>query len=500
MSTVPLQASNRIWLTYRHFPYKAWNAVGELVDNSSQSYLDNRAILDEALEADGDVFAVRIHFARDDMFSLSDNALGMDLDDLQRAVQLAAPPPDRSGRSEFGMGMKTSCCWLGDTWKLITKKLGSTVEYTVNIDVKTIAASDAHEIAVIEKEAPADEHYTRVEVTDLHRRLPGRTLGAVRKYLAEMFRHDIADGTMVLEWDGARLIPEVIEPLVTEDRVADGHVTVRVWRQDIEFEVSGKTVRGWICLLKNGSRSKAGFDLYRRGRVILGRPLGYRPQTIFGEQRNDLINQRLYGQFHLDDFPVNHLKDDFLWEGLEDDLQQKLKEVCADYVEFARNFRSRAAGQAVADAVIHAANDEIANELTEEQMLDRLTIAEVSHEAPETDEAILEAKADLLRSQKIDARIVEIGRYTFRIFHPEDMSPTEAYFFRISSQPDMIDIFLNDNHPYVLAITDESDYLMYVRMCVVDAITEHFMIHRGGEIAPALPAMIKDNLLRGFNV
>ena len=52
--------------------------------------------------------------------------MGMDLEDLQRAVQLAAPPPDTSGRGEFGMGMKTSCCWLGDHWKIITKKLGVT--------------------------------------------------------------------------------------------------------------------------------------------------------------------------------------------------------------------------------------------------------------------------------------------------------------------------------------------------------------------------------------
>jgi len=30
---------------------------------------------------------------------------------------------------------------------------------------------------------------------------------------------------------------------------------------------------------------------------------------------NDLLSQRLYGQLNLDDFPVNHLKDDFLWDG-----------------------------------------------------------------------------------------------------------------------------------------------------------------------------------------
>ncbi len=78
--------------------------------------------------------------------------------------------------------------------------------------------------------------------------------------------------------------------------------------------------------------------------------------------------------------------------------------------------------------------------------------------------------------------------------------PSDAYFFRQSAETGVIDIFLNDNHPYVLEITDESDYLMFARGCVVDAITEHFLLHHPGEIKPNLPARIKDNLLRGFHV
>ena len=166
MPTVPLQASNRIWLTYRHFPYKAWNALAELVDNSSQSYFDSRTAVDERLAAEGEPFAVRIHFQRDQMLSVYDNAVGMDLADLQRAVQLAAPPPDTSGRSEFGMGMKTACCWLGDTWKIVTKKLGSTTEFSVEINVPQIANSDAHDLPVVEKAAEREQHYTRIEITE----------------------------------------------------------------------------------------------------------------------------------------------------------------------------------------------------------------------------------------------------------------------------------------------------------------------------------------------
>ena len=496
MLTVPLRTNNRIWLTYQHFPYKPWHAIAELVDNSTQSYFGARAELDETYEREGSWLSVRIDFDRDKRLSVTDNALGMDLEDLARAIQLGTPPADTSGRSEFGMGMKTSCCWLGDHWDIITKKLGSDTEYTLSIDVPLLAETDTHDIPVTEKHVgDPGQHYTRIEVSRLHRRLHGRTLGRSKTYLVEMFRNDIINNVMDLRWDGEKLEPEPVEALITEE----GNVH-RTWQRDVSFDVDGLPVTGWICILRKGSRARAGFDLFRRGRVIHGRPLGYRPYTIFGEARNDLINQRLYGQFNLDDFPVNHLKDDFLWDGLEDEFQEKLREAAEDYIDFARSYRTRQSGQHVSTPVVHATNDEIAQELTEAQMLERLTIAQVGAVAPDPDDAVLEAKAEMLREQKLEPRIVEVGPYIFRIYHPEGMAPTEPYFFRQSPQSGEVDIFLNDNHPYVLEVTDESDYLMFARMCVVDAIVEHFMLHQSETVTPTFPAKLKDQILRGFNL
>jgi hypothetical protein len=495
MSTVPLVANNRIWLTYRHFPYKPWNAIGELVDNSSQSYFDNEDVLEPLMRERGEVFTVRIHFERDVVLSVADNAMGMDLEDLQRAVQLAAPPPNTKGRSEFGMGMKTSCCWLGDEWKIVTKKFGSDTEYTVAIDVEAIAASDAHELDVQEKPvADAKQHYTRIEVRRLHRRLHGRTLGTTRRHLVEMFERDILSGAMRLEWDGDALEPPTVDPLVTDEGGVE-----RVWQKEVEFSVDGRPVTGMICILKRGARAKAGFDLFRRGRIIIGRPYGYRPQSVFHEMSNDLINQRIYGKLNLDDFPVNHLKDDFLWDGLEDEFQEKIEEVARDYIAFAKSYRSTK-DQKIAQTVVLATNDEIADELTEEEMLERLTIAEVGAVPDEVEPAIREAKAETLRSQRLDPRVVEVGSYVFRIFHPQGMAATEPYFFRQSAEAGQIDIFLNDNHPFILQMTDESDYLMYARMSVVDAMVEHFLTHHAGDYGATFPARLKDNLLRGFNV
>src|SRR5262249_39991699 len=118
----------------------------------------------------------------------------------------------------------------------------------------------------------------------------------------------------------------------------------------------------------------------------------------------------------------------------------------------------------------------------------------------EVEPAVREAKAEILRSQRLDPRIIEVGQFVFRIYHPQDMAPTEPYFFRQSADRGEIEIFINDNHPFMLQMTDETDYLMYARMAVVDAIVEHFLTHHRGEFTATFPARLKDNLLRGFNL
>jgi len=369
----------------------------------------------------------------------------------------------------------------------------------VTIDVEAIAASDSHELPVQEKKAGKEEHYTRIEIEKMYPRLRTRAQGKTKSNLMELFRTDIEKGVIKLYWNGEELRPAPIVPLVTEE---DGKKTT--WKKNISFEVDGLPVTGWICILGEGQRGRerAGFDLYRRGRVIMGRPLGYRPQTIFGEARNDLLNQRLYGQLNLDDFPVNHLKDDFLWDGREDDFQQKLKDKAVDYIDYARRYRpTKDKKGKPSSAVVASANEEMADELSDEEMAEQIEVVEIMEVPDEPDPAIVEAKATRLRAQKIEPRIVEVGPRTFGIYHPENMPDGDPYYFRQSAEDDVIDIFINDNHPFVAAkASDESSYLMFVRMCIMDAIVEHSLLHKGSAFTATFPARLKDQLLRGITI
>jgi hypothetical protein len=60
---------------------------------------------------------------------ISDNSIGMSYSDLQGALRVGRIPDNPTGRSKYGLGMKTAACWFGNVWTVRTKKLGETVEH-----------------------------------------------------------------------------------------------------------------------------------------------------------------------------------------------------------------------------------------------------------------------------------------------------------------------------------------------------------------------------------
>ena len=95
--------------SYKRLAYEAWWALAEFIDNSTQSYFSNRPALDKSYAKSDGRFEVLINYDRDnDTIRITDTAMGMSLEELSRAVNIGTPPPDTTGRSEFGMGLKTA--------------------------------------------------------------------------------------------------------------------------------------------------------------------------------------------------------------------------------------------------------------------------------------------------------------------------------------------------------------------------------------------------------
>lgn len=106
---INIRPASSVYATYRRLSYKPWYAIAEFVDNSTQNYYDHKKRLLAAYRKEGKRQMMHVEVAYNagkHTLSIDDNADGMEIEELERAVVLDKPPKDRSGRCEFGMGLK----------------------------------------------------------------------------------------------------------------------------------------------------------------------------------------------------------------------------------------------------------------------------------------------------------------------------------------------------------------------------------------------------------
>lgn len=331
----------------RHLNYKPWFALGEFVDNSVQSFNQNRDAL-QALE--GVDFKLRvdidIDIAAPARISIKDNAAGILLTDFPRAFRPAAVPPDKSGLSEFGMGMKSAACWFAPRWSVRTSAIGEAVARTVHFDIENIVNDDIHELEIVEQSAQPEHHFTEVILEDIFHVPVGRTIGKLKEHLTDIYRVFMRDDHFELWFKGERLhyeSPTILHAPYFKTKNAPP----QTWKKSIEFDFGdGMSVRGFAALREPASTARAGFALFRRGRLIQGSgDEGYRPLFIFG-QSNSYRYQRLYGELHLNGFEVSHTKDGFRWDENElpflEILREHLDSEELPLLKQAEGYRSRA--------------------------------------------------------------------------------------------------------------------------------------------------------------
>jgi hypothetical protein len=277
--------------SYKRLAYSPWHAIAELVDNSTQSYFNHQAQLNDAYKQEETKLTVSIVYdrANNGILRVCDNAMGMSFDELERALHIGLPPENTNGRSKYGMGLKTSASWIGNSWTVRTKKLGETVEHTVTVNVDDVSAGNNDLHYKSKNNLSESDHYTIVEITNHNRIFHGRTLGKIKEFLRSMYRMDLRNEILCLEWQNDALNWVEFEMLTNRDGDE--------YKKSFSFDVNGMTVNGWVGVLKSGSRANAGFSIIHCGRVVKGWPESWRPSSLYGQLQgsNDLVNQRLVG-------------------------------------------------------------------------------------------------------------------------------------------------------------------------------------------------------------
>lgn len=96
---------------YALFPamtYKPWVAIGELVDNSIDSYVKNQKQLLKLNPKYKLRIDIGIDQGEDPRIVVEDNAAGIAKDRVELAFSPASPNPDLTGIGRYGIGMKLS--------------------------------------------------------------------------------------------------------------------------------------------------------------------------------------------------------------------------------------------------------------------------------------------------------------------------------------------------------------------------------------------------------
>ena len=332
----------------RHLNYKAWFAMAEFVDNSLQSYLQNRETL-ERLHGKEFRLKVEIEVERADevRIRIRDNAAGIATADYARAFRPAELPSDRTGLSEFGMGMKSAACWFAPQWKVRTSALGEPIEKTITLDIDTIMRGAIEELDVVEAPAAASDHFTEITLIDPYDKLQTKTGSKIKDHLASIYRIFLREGTMEL-WFNREPLSYEIPKILTAPCYKTPTEAPLQWQREFSFDFGlGLKASGFAALREVASTSTAGFALFRRKRLIEGSlDEPYRPEFIFGTG-NSYRRQRLIGEIHLEGFNVSHTKDGFQWDDHEQPflelLYEELENEAMPLLSQAEGYRARVA-------------------------------------------------------------------------------------------------------------------------------------------------------------
>jgi len=479
--------------SYKRLSYTPWHAIAEFVDNSTQSYFDNKDILDTEYDKNKELLEVSIVYDKDKegLIRVADNAMGMSYSELERALHVGAKPPDCSGRSQYGMGLKTAACWLGNSWNIRTKRLGDTVEYKVEVDVEMVASGQNTLPQYDSKNRPEEQHYTVVEITGLNRVFHGRTIGKIRDFLSSMYRQDLRSKLLILRWNGTQLTWEDSDDIFLQ--ASDGSR----YRKDFAFSIGSKHANGWVGVLAKGGRAKAGFSIMHANRVVRGWPDSWRPESLYGQIQgsNDLVNQRLIGEIHMNDFEVSHTKDDILWQGDEEDqVQEKLKECCNDYAEAAKAYRKGGEDQrGPSEIETQVAIDELKRELTSAEMVDLINIESVP--PPEIIHQALQPLEQAV-SDREPTFHANIGTFEVLGYLLGDASINDPYLVIESTLEHKVIVIINAQHPHWLQLNGSEGVLNYLRHCTYDGIAEWQARNKASTIDPDTIKLLKDKLLR----
>ena len=309
--SVDIRPESSILGTYKNQSYKIESAFAEFIDNATQSFFDYRDVLAKTGQTSCDI---EIEIFKEYIL-IRDNAYGMDEEAFRRALKLNSPPKDTSGRSEKGMGLKTSATCLGSFWTVETTRYGSSIKYYAQVDVDEISKNAPETmIAWADDDCDKNEHYTIIKIQNLNKTITPNKITSLSKLLGEMYALDFRKKQLSLTINKQPITYSIPDLWINPETGAEYKVVF-----DREYEVNNKKYRfdGWIGIREKADTEFSGMNIFRKGRAI---KVNYRPQKLLGKP-NSFPYQRIIGEIYLkgDNWEPSYTKDELMWEGEQEE-------------------------------------------------------------------------------------------------------------------------------------------------------------------------------------
>ena len=297
--------------------FKDYYAFSEFIDNSIQSYLDNK---DKINELGQKSLEVKLSIDKqNNTLLIEDNAGGIAEDKFLDALKLGVPKDSETSLHEFGVGMKIAALWLGDSFTIETSALGENWKTTVRFDITEIQEKDLSKLnddQIKREKADVDDHYTILSI-NLKRTIHRNRYKGIVFHITDVYRSFIENKDLTLTFQNEECKSQDSEILNTpywDDKFSPYNFSKDspsiLWEKEIDFEMPAPIhyAKGKVFILETGSNNKSGLVIYRRNRAILGAGLPdpgdqkdrYRPTEIF---QNHSANKfkRLQGYIHFGD-------------------------------------------------------------------------------------------------------------------------------------------------------------------------------------------------------
>ena len=314
---VSIAIGSSMYGRFEDLPNTTSHVLAEFVDNALQSSRDKR----EALLAIDSQYKLKVTIdiewddsdnGRASKMTITDNAGGIGQDKYTVAFQPAKTPEDNSGLNEFGMGLKTAACWLGNSWDVVTKALGENVERSISFNLKNVTDNELAELPVSTAYKPIDEHYTIVSIWDSTKNVPTRkSIKKITDELASIYRQPLRKKEIEIVVCGESLNfvdYNVLTAPFSPHQVPQGEPIY--WKKDIDFKFGKYSAKGFVGILRDINKDQNGFVLMRRGRVIMGAETGGRYFPRFSGSSGTFRFKRLFGELELEGFEVSFNKND----------------------------------------------------------------------------------------------------------------------------------------------------------------------------------------------